>query len=41
VRFNCFVLDQNAERLQKRQRLLMPQVLTELFINAAKAVVKS
>ncbi|MFZ2802281.1 MAG: branched-chain amino acid aminotransferase, partial [Lactococcus chungangensis] len=34
--------DQNAERLQRTaQRLLMPQVPTELFINAAKAVVKA
>lgn len=34
--------DQNAERLQRTaRRLLMPQVPTELFINAAKAVVKA
>ena len=33
--------DQNAERLQRTaRRLLMPQVPTELFINAAKAVSK-
>ncbi|GAX47533.1 branched-chain amino acid aminotransferase [Pseudolactococcus reticulitermitis] len=34
--------DQNAERLQRTaRRLLMPEVPTELFINAAKAVVKA
>ena len=34
--------DQNAERLQRTaRRLLMPQVPTDLFINAAKAVVKA
>lgn len=34
--------DQNAERLQKTaRRLLMPEVPTDLFIKAAKAVVKA
>ncbi|MBE2896503.1 branched-chain amino acid aminotransferase [Pasteurellaceae bacterium HPA106] len=39
---NLFRPDQNAQRLQKScQRLLMPEVPTEMFINACKQVVKA
>ncbi|MFZ7109874.1 branched-chain amino acid aminotransferase [Avibacterium avium] len=39
---NLFRPDQNAERLQKScQRLLMPEVPTEMFIDACKQVVKA
>ncbi|MCW9716579.1 branched-chain amino acid aminotransferase [Avibacterium sp. 21-594] len=39
---NLFRPDQNAERLQKScQRLLMPEIPTEMFIDACKQVVKA
>ncbi|MBV7387645.1 branched-chain amino acid aminotransferase [Pasteurellaceae bacterium TAE3-ERU1] len=39
---NLFRPDQNAQRLQKScQRLLMPEVPTEMFIDACKQVVKA